>query len=79
MIIKHAPVSFGSSARVTKSGPYKFCAGLRSDPFFFELVDFMFTGSDFFIDKNVFGIVLEVPNHALGSNPHIGVWARYAT
>jgi hypothetical protein len=25
---------------------------------------------------NVFGIVLEVPNSALGSNPEIGVWAR---
>ena len=34
------------------------------------------TGSDFFADKNVFGIVLEVPNHALGENPKIGVWAR---
>ena len=83
VIIKNAPVSFGSSARVTKSGPYKFFAGLRSDPFFFDLVgfmhNFMFTGSDFFIDKNVFGIVLEVPNSVLGSNPRIGVWARYAT
>ena len=80
VIIKNAAVSFGSKACVTKSGPYKFFAGLRSDPFFFDLVgfmhNFMFTGSDFFIDKNVFGIVLEVPNSALGSNPHIGVWAR---
>jgi Domain of unknown function (DUF4331) len=80
VIIKHAPVSFGSKALVTKSGPYKFFAGLRSDPFFFDLVGFLhnfqFTGSDFFIDKNVFGIVLEVPNWALGKNPKIGVWAR---
>src|SRR5262249_52890302 len=36
---------------------------------------FKFTGSDFFIDKNVFGIVLEVPNSALGSNSHVGIWA----
>lgn len=80
VIIKHAPVSFGSKARITKAGPYKFFAGIRSDPFFFDLVGFLhnfqFTGSDFFIDKNVFGIVLEVPNHALGGNPQIGVWAR---
>ena len=80
VIIKNAPVSFGSKARVTEAGDYKFVAGLRSDPFFFDLIGFLhnfqFTGSDFFIDKNVFGIVLEVPNEALGSNPHIGVWAR---
>src|SRR5207237_2105503 len=36
----------------------------------------MFTGSDFFLDKNVFGIVLEVPNRLLGSNPNTGLWAR---
>src|SRR5215471_11426989 len=80
VIIKHAPVSFGSKAHITKAGPYKFFAGIRSDPFFFDLVGFLhnfqFTGSDFFLDKNVFGIVLEVPNHALGPNPKIGVWAR---
>jgi Domain of unknown function (DUF4331) len=80
VIIEHAPVSFGSKALVTKSGPYKLFAGLRSDPFFFDLIGFLhnfqFTGSDFFIDKNVFGIVLEVPNSALGKNPKIGVWAR---
>src|SRR6266702_2813019 len=80
IIIKHALVSFGSQAHVTESGPYKFFAGIRSDPFFFDLIGFLhnfqFTGSDFFIDKNVFGIVLEVPNEALGSNPNIGVWAR---
>ena len=27
-------------------------------------------------DKNVFGIVLEVPNSALGPNPKVGIWAR---
>lgn len=80
IIINHAPVSFGSEALVTKSGSYKFFAGIRSDPFFFDLIGFLhnfqFTGSDFFIDKNVFGMVLEVPNSALGGNPKIGVWAR---
>src|SRR5205085_8418052 len=80
VIIKNAPVSFGSKALVTEAGDYKFFAGLRSDPFFFDLIGFLhnfqFTGSDFFIDKNVFGIVLEVPNEALGNNPKIGVWGR---
>jgi hypothetical protein len=80
IIIKNAPVSFGSEAHVTESGDYKFFAGFRSDPFFFDLIGFLhnfhFTGSDLFIDKNVFGIVLEVPNKALGDNPNIGIWAR---
>jgi hypothetical protein len=80
VIIKNAPVSFGKEAIVTTAGDYKFFAGIRSDPFFFDLIGFLhnfqFTGSDFFIDKNVFGIVLEVPNKALGHNPNIGVWAR---
>jgi len=81
-IVSGAPVSFESNAIVTVRGPYKFFAGLRSDPFFFDLLGFLnslqFTGSDFFLDKNVFGIVLEVPNKALGTNPTIGVWARTA-
>ena len=80
VIISGAPVSFGKDVFITESGPYKFFAGFRSDPFFFDLIGFLhnfnFTGSDFFIDKNVFGIVLEVPNWALGSNPNIGVWGR---
>lgn len=80
VIIAKAPVSFGSKALITEQGDYKFFAGIRSDPFFFDLIGFLhnfqFTGSDFFIDKNVFSIVLEVPNHALGGNPKIGVWAR---
>ena len=79
-ILAGAPVSFGSTPIVTTRGAYKFFAGFRSDPFFFDLLGFLnglkFTGSDFFLDKNVFGIVLEVPNQALGPNPHIGVWAR---
>jgi hypothetical protein len=81
-IIEGAPVSFDSEAIVTSAGPFSFFAGFRSDPFFFDLLGFLngfnFTGSDFFIDKNVFGMVLEVPNSALGSDPHVGVWARCA-
>ncbi len=80
LIIKDTPVNFDSSITIMESGPYKFYAGLRSDPFFFDLLGFLngfkFTGSDFFIDKNVFSMVLEVPNTALGANPKIGIWVR---
>ena len=34
-----------------------------------------FTGDDFFADKNVCSIVLELPNSALGTNK-VGIWAR---
>lgn len=82
-LVEGAKVSFGSDAIVSdgiaKNG-VKFFAGLRSDPFFFDLLGFLngltFTGSDFFIDKNVYGVVLEVRNELLGPNPNVGVWAR---
>ena len=79
-VIDDAPVSFGSEPMVTTNGDYRFFAGLRSDPFFFDLVGFLhgfvFTGVDFFKDLNVFGMVLEVPNRALGPSPQVGVWAH---
>lgn len=80
-LVAHAPVSFGSEALIThgKHG-VRFFAGFRSDPFFFDLLGFLnglkFTGSDFFIDKNVFGIALDIPNRLLGPNPHVGIWTR---
>ena len=81
VVISDAPVSFGAEAIVTVEGPYKFFAGLRSDPFFFDLLgfidDFNFVNGDFFADKNVFAIVLEVPNRALGRTPATtSLWAR---
>lgn len=79
-IIKDAPVSFGPTPEVTRRGPFALFAGIRSDPFFFDLAGFLaglkFTGDDFFKDKNVFGIALEVPNSALGQDPNIGLWGR---
>ena len=60
-------------------------AGLRSDPFFFDLSGFLGTvegigsdglgnmPSDFFADLNTLAIVIEVPDARLGTN--IGVWA----
>jgi hypothetical protein len=35
-IITSAEVSFGSDPKITRSGPYTFFAGLRSDPFFVD-------------------------------------------
>ena len=80
-IIAGAPASFGAQPRITTQGQYRFFAGIRSDPFFFDLLgfidDFNFTHGDFFADKNVFGIVLEVPNSALGSTPRTtSLWGR---
>ena len=79
MILEGAPVSIGHEARVTEAGDYRFFAGWRSDPFFFDtmgaLNDLQFTGDDFFAEKDVCSIVLEVPNSALGSG-RMGLWHR---
>jgi len=80
-VIAGAPVSFGQEPIITVRGDYRFFAGLRSDPFFFDLLgfidDFNFTHGDFFADKNVFGIVLEVPNSALGTTAQTtSLWGR---
>src|SRR5215469_6232834 len=79
VIFKDAPVSTGSEALVRTAGGYHFFAGWRSDPFFFDadglFNQMQFTGNDFFADKNVCSIVLELPNSALGPN-QVGLWAR---
>ena len=79
IIVEGAPVSTGPEARVTEAGDYRFFAGWRSDPFFFDvqgaLNNLQFTGDDFFADKDVCSIVLEVPNSALGSKK-MGLWDR---
>ena len=75
----NVPVSFDGDAEVVGSGDHEFFVGIRSDPFFFDLEgfqrDFEFTGEDFFIDKNVFSMVLEMPNTALGEG-QVGFWCR---
>jgi hypothetical protein len=72
----------------SRDGVWSF-AGLRSDPFFFDLLAFLGTvkgqgtsglldgsPSDFFVGLNTMAIVIEVPNAALGGNgANIGVWA----
>jgi len=79
VIFEAAPVSTGRDARVTESGGYRFFAGWRSDPFFFDVHGMVnnqqFTGDDFFADKDVCSIVLEVPNSDLGTR-RVGLWAR---
>jgi hypothetical protein len=79
VIVESAPVSTGREARVTEAGEYRFFAGWRSDPFFFDrrgaLKNLQFTGDDFFADKNVCSIVLEVPNLALAPK-EVGLWHR---
>jgi len=79
IIVSPAQVSTGRDARVMEAGDYRFFAGWRSDPFFFDVHGMLnnqhFTGDDFFADKNVCSIVLEVPNSDLGTK-RVGVWAR---
>jgi Domain of unknown function (DUF4331) len=78
-IIEGAPVSTAHEAHVTEAGDYRFFAGWRGDPFFFDtlgaLNNLQFTGDDYFADKDVCSIVLEIPNSALGPKK-MGLWAR---
>lgn len=64
---------------MTTAGDYRFFAGWRSDPFFFDaqgaLNGLKFTGQDFFADKNVASIALELPNSKLESS-NLKLWAR---
>jgi len=79
IIVERAPVSTGFDAQVIQAGHYRFFAGWRSDPFFFDVLgavnNLKFTGSDFFGDKDICSIVLEIPNTTLGPKP-MGLWAR---
>jgi hypothetical protein len=79
VIVEGAPVSTGPEARIKDAGDHRFFAGWRSDPFFFDVLGAMnglqFTGDDFFADKDVCSIVLEVPNSTLAPK-RLGLWAR---
>ena len=78
-IVEHAPISMGLEAQITEGGDHRFFAGWRSDPFFFDrrgaMNNLQFTGGDFFADKNVCSMVLEVPNSALPLKA-MGLWHR---
>jgi hypothetical protein len=51
-LIEGAPASMGRETRVTEAGDYRFFAGWRSEPFFFDtqgaVNKFQLTGDDFF-------------------------------
>ena len=79
VMVENAPVSVEREALVTNAGDYRFFFGWRSDSFFFDVNgnfnQMQFTGDDFFKDKNVCSIVIELPNSALGTRA-VGIWAR---
>ncbi|WP_242488525.1 DUF4331 family protein [Streptomyces sp. DSM 110735] len=79
-IVTDEPVAFGPEPVIVHSGPYRVSVGLRSDPFFADLEgignDFQWTGKDWGVDKNVFGIVLDMPSSELSPDPVIRVWGR---
>ena len=82
IVLEGAPVSTGREARVTAAGDYRFFAGWRSEPFFFDtqgaLNDLQFTGTDFFAEADVCSIVLEVaqysPRHEAAGPMGIAHW-----
>jgi hypothetical protein len=78
VIAEGVPVSKGREAHGTQAGDHRFFAGWRSDPFFFDVLgtlhNFQFTSGDFFADKDICSIVLEVPNSLLGPK-EVGLWA----
>lgn len=79
VVVEGAAVSLDANAAITQSGPYRFFAGVRSDPFFADYDgvqnNMQFTGKDSFAGKNVLGIAVEVPNGDLSPSP-VGIWAR---
>lgn len=87
-LVAGSVVAWGSTAGNgigTAKGGAKVFAGVRSDPFFFDLTGFVGSvfglgsdrlGSDptdFFKYRNTNAMVLEVPNDAIGAT-HVGVW-----
>jgi hypothetical protein len=81
-VIVDAPLSHDGSTGIVASNDYRFFAGLRSDPHFKDPKglrnNFQFTGEDPIARRNVFGVVLEFPNAALGGSS-LRLWARSMT
>jgi len=79
VIAENIPISTSREARATEAGDHRLFVGRRSDPFFFDVMgalhDLQFTGDDFFADKDVYSLVLDVPNAALGPGA-LGLWMR---
>jgi hypothetical protein len=80
IIIDNAPVSFGQEVLETTANDYHLFVGHRSDPFFFDVMgainQFQFTNSDFFADKNIAAIAIELPNSAFGTSSKVNIWGR---
>ena len=78
LLIQGAPVSLGRAPSIAEGGDHRLFVGWRSDPFFFDVLGviagFKFGPQDFFADKNVCSIVLEIPNASLPGR--VGIWAR---
>ncbi len=78
-------IARGETGEVESEDGVKSFAGLRDDPFFFDLNAFNAgaafcqgpggTGSDFFLGLNTSALVVEVPTGMIGSGP-VGVWGR---
>ena len=79
VLVESTPVGFDASAQPVQAGPCRLFTGVRSDPFFADaegaLHGFKWTGQDAFAGKNILSIALDVPDHMLGTDPVIGVWA----
>ena len=79
VIVSGVQVGTGPEAGATQAGDHRFFVGWRSDPFFFDVLgtinNMQFTGEDFFTDKDICSIALEVPNSVLGTRG-VGLWAR---
>jgi len=76
--------STGGSGIGSATGSAKVFAGVRADPFFFDLLGFLGTvlgvgttqlgtGGDTFANLNTSAMVIEVPNDSIGGS-NIGVW-----
>ena len=78
---------YGSTPIIGTSNGMKFFAGLRDDPFFFDLnqfkkilagtaTGFSSPGTDSFAGTNVLATIIEVPKSLLGASATINVWAE---
>jgi len=83
VLISGLEVSLDAEPIIGEAGVHRLFVGWRSDPFFFDppsaFNGFDFSASkDFFGDKDVCSIVLEVPN-AIFASGKAGIWARTAS
>lgn len=78
--------TYGQSAIISSQNGYKFFAGPRDDPFFFDLgqyqavlggaAGFNNPGEDTFAGTNVLSIVVEVPKSSLGTAATLNTWVE---